>query len=58
MEQFGFGDIVLLRFPFTNGHSFKKRPALVINDYNDDDVIVCRITSKIYNSQLDIFVDG
>jgi mRNA interferase MazF len=57
MELFNFGDIVLLKFPFTDGNSFKKRPALVINDYNDDDVIVSRITSKIYNSPQDIFID-
>jgi mRNA interferase MazF len=56
VEQLTFGDIVLLKFPFTDGHSFKKRPALVINDYNDGDVIVCRITSKLYNSGQDILI--
>lgn len=49
-----FGDIVLLQFPFTNTQSFKKRPALVIKDTNDGDIIVCRITSKIYTTFYDI----
>ena len=57
MEKFSFGDIVLLKFPFTDGQSFKRRPALVINDYNDGDVIVCRITSQIYNEKQDIYLE-
>lgn len=56
MEIFEFGDIVLLKFPFTDGKSFKKRPALVINDYDDGDIIVCRITSQIYDTKNDYFL--
>ena len=58
MKKFNFGDIVLLKFPFTNNQTYKKRPALIINDYNDGDVIVCRITSKIYNSKQDVYIKG
>ena len=57
MNQLSFGDIVLLKFPFTDGYSFKKRPALVINDFNDGDILVCRITSKIYDSNQDVLLD-
>ncbi len=46
MNKLNFGDIVLLKFPFTNTKTFKKRPALIIKDLNDNDIIVCRITSK------------
>ena len=53
-----FGDIVLLKFPFTDGESFKKRPALIINDYNDGDIIVCRITSQIYDTKNDYYLDN
>ena len=56
MNNFAFGDIVLLSFPYTDGQSYKKRPALVINDYRDGDVIVCRITSQIYKSKQDILI--
>jgi mRNA interferase MazF len=48
MKQFQFGQIVLIGFPHTDGTSFNKRPALVLFDANDEDIIVCRITSKIY----------
>lgn len=57
MIDFQFGDIVLVKFPFSDGKSFKKRPALVLKDCGDDDVIVCRITSKIYLSDFDILVE-
>jgi mRNA interferase MazF len=56
MDHLKFGQVVLLRFPFTDGISFKRRPALIINDCGDGDVIVCRITSKIYHSDFDIEV--
>lgn len=51
-----FGDIVLLRFPFSDQVSFKRRPALVINDFNDGDIIVCRITSQIHSTLRDVMV--
>jgi mRNA interferase MazF len=56
MERLIFGDIVLLKFPFTDRKSFKKRPALIINDFNDGDIIVCRITSQIYNTKNDFYL--
>ncbi|NJK96865.1 MAG: type II toxin-antitoxin system PemK/MazF family toxin [Bacteroidales bacterium] len=58
MDKLNFGDIVLLKFPFTDTKTFKKRPALIINDLNDDDVIVCRITSKIYKTPFDVYIDN
>lgn len=58
MNEFDFGDIVLLRFPFTDGKTYKRRPALVINDFLDGDIIVCRITSQIYNTNNDIYVEN
>ena len=57
MNHLKFGQIVLLRFPFTDGISFKRRPALIINDCGDGDVIVGRITSKIYHSEFDIDIN-
>ena len=58
MDKLNFGEIVLLKFPFTNGKTFKKRPALIINDFNDGDIIVCRITSQIYNTKNDIYIEN
>ena len=57
MDKLNFGDIVLLKFPFTDGKSYKRRPALVINDYNDGDIIVCRITSQIYETPNDVNIN-
>ncbi len=57
MEKLNFGDIVLLKFPFTDNKTFKKRPALIINDFNDGDIIVCRIISQIYNTNNDVFIE-
>lgn len=54
MDKLNFGDVVLLKFPYTDGKTFKRRPALIINDYNDGDIIVCRITSQIFNSKQDM----
>lgn len=54
MANYTLGEIVLVKFPFTSNIGFKKRPALIIKDTNDGDVIMCRITSKLYYSPYDI----
>jgi len=56
MEKLQFGDIVLLNFPFSSFAESKKRPAFVIKDTEDGDVIVCHITSKIYSETYDYFI--
>ncbi|HEX3007300.1 MAG TPA: type II toxin-antitoxin system PemK/MazF family toxin [Bacteroidales bacterium] len=58
METLNFGDIVLLKFPYTDNNTFKRRPALIINDFNDGDIVVCRITSQIYKTKHDIFIEA
>jgi mRNA interferase MazF len=58
MNTLNFGDIVLLNFPFTDGKTFKRRPALIINDFNDGDIIVCRITSQIYKTKKDVYIEN
>jgi mRNA interferase MazF len=57
MKYFSFGDIVLLKFPYTNEKKYKKRPALIIFDTRDGDIIVCRITSKLYETKFDFLVE-
>ncbi|MDR0874477.1 MAG: type II toxin-antitoxin system PemK/MazF family toxin [Prevotellaceae bacterium] len=51
------GSIVLLKFPFTDGITYKRRPVLVLKDFADGDILVCRITSKIYTGKYDIYLD-
>lgn len=46
-----FGEVVLVRFPFTNQAAFKQRPAVVVSNvrYNTDrpDVVIMAITSQV-----------
>jgi len=56
MEKISSGKIVLLKFPFTDGISYKRRPVLVLQDFEDGDMLVCRVTSKIYTSKYDIYL--
>lgn len=58
VEDLKFGDIVLLKFPFVDGTTFKKRPALVIHASEDKDLIVCRITSQLYNTAFDVPIEN
>jgi mRNA interferase MazF len=47
-----FGDVVLVRFPFTNQAEFKQRPAVIVSTrgYNSarPDVIIMAITSQLH----------
>jgi len=46
MPLFEPGQVVLILFPFTDTVGAKKRPALVLLDAGDDDVLVARITTE------------
>jgi mRNA interferase MazF len=51
--SYKIGDIILVKFPFTNLTNFKKRPVVVIKDENNLGDIVCfQITSKSTQSNL------
>ena len=45
MTKYKFGEIVLVIFPQSDGQK-KKRPALVILDTGDDDIVLAPITTK------------
>jgi mRNA interferase MazF len=49
---FEFGDVVLVRFPFTSQNAFKQRPAVVVSNraYSQGrpDVVIMAITSQIH----------
>jgi len=54
MMTYSLGDIVLLRFPFTDQSKFSKRPALVLYcDDGDQDIVVCRVTTRHHFSRTD-----
>ncbi len=52
MIQYKFGKIILVLFSQPNGES-KKRPALVILDTGDDDIILAPITTQPRKSKGD-----
>ena len=55
--QFEPGDLVLLSFPFTSETGAKQRPALVVLDTGDDDVLVARVTTQGHASRFDIVIE-
>ena len=57
MNKIVQGTIVLLKFPFMDNLSYKRRPALILKDLEDGDILVCRVTSKIYKSKYDIYLN-
>jgi mRNA interferase MazF len=52
MTPYNFGDVVLVRFPFTNLQATKQRPAVIVSNaayqQNRPDVILMAITSQIH----------
>ena len=53
MTAYNFGDVVLVGFPHTDLLGVSKRPAFVIYDANDQDILVARITTQEYNTEAD-----
>lgn len=46
MGRFVRGDIVVVRFPFTDLSAEKRRPAVVLAALDHDDYLLCQVTSK------------
>lgn len=54
MADFTPGEIVLLAFPLADGSATKRRPALVLLDTGDADVVVARVTSQATRDRHDV----
>ena len=48
------GDLVLLAFSYSGATESKRRPALVVFDAGDDDVVVVRVTSQPSQGPFDL----
>lgn len=48
------GEIVLLSFPFADTSEVRRRPALVLLDTGDADIIVARVTSQLARGPFDV----
>jgi mRNA interferase MazF len=53
MLSFQPGDVVLIRFPFTDLVGVKRRPALVLLDTGDEDILAALITTQPRQTQYD-----
>jgi len=56
MRDFEPGEIVLLTFPFADAVGAKKRPALIVLDTGDQDLVVARVTSQTAQTAFDVEV--
>jgi mRNA interferase MazF len=54
MTRYQSSEVLLLSFPFSNATSAKRRPALVLLDTRDDDILVARITGQLTQTQFDV----
>ena len=53
MTTYRFGDVVLVGFPHTDLRGVSKRPAIVLYDSGDQDVLVARVTTQEYETEGD-----
>jgi mRNA interferase MazF len=54
MTIYAPGELLLVDFPFVSGATGKLRPALVILDSGDSDVLVARVTTQVHPSAFDL----
>ena len=57
MAKFVKGDVIVLPFPFSDLKQFKRRPALIIAELEEDDVILCQITSQRIKDKYAVSID-
>ncbi len=53
MTTYKLGDIILIGFPHTDLQSISKRPAIVLYDSGDQDILAARITTQEYTVSTD-----
>jgi mRNA-degrading endonuclease toxin of MazEF toxin-antitoxin module len=56
MSIYSFGDIITLDFPYSHHRSGKKRPAMIVAQDGEGDMVVARITSKVKMLPTDISI--
>jgi mRNA interferase MazF len=58
MERFIKGDVVVVPFPFSDLSQSKRRPALVVQHFDGEDLLLAQITSKAARDQFAVFLQG
>lgn len=54
MTTYRKGDVLLVAFPFVGEPKNKRRPALVVADIGDQDVLLARITTQKSRDEFDL----
>jgi mRNA interferase MazF len=54
MTNYQPGDLILVGNPFVGSAATKDRPALVILDTGDNDLVVARVTTRIHSTPQDV----
>jgi mRNA interferase MazF len=54
MTNYRKGDLLLVAFPFTDVGQSKRRPAMVIADTGDSDVLLARVTTQNTRGSFDV----
>jgi mRNA interferase MazF len=54
MQNYVPGELIFVTFPFGSAQGAKRRPALVLLDIGDDDIVVARVTSQAKRSAYDV----
>lgn len=57
MARFVKGDVVVVPFPFSDLTHAKRRPALVVAEFEGDDLLLCQITSQRIGDSYAIAID-
>lgn len=57
MTGFSFGEILLLKFPYSEGTGESKRPVLVLAQTDSQDIVVSKITSNKPRGSFDIKIN-
>jgi mRNA interferase MazF len=54
MQNYQSGEVLLLLFPFADAAGTRRRPALVLLDTGDADIVVARVTSQTVRTVFDV----
>ncbi|MGR3177261.1 MAG: type II toxin-antitoxin system PemK/MazF family toxin [Candidatus Anammoxibacter sp.] len=58
MTSYNPGDILLLKFPYSEGIGETKRPVVVLAQTDVKDIVVAKVTSMEQRSKYDVAIDG
>ncbi|MBF0389530.1 MAG: type II toxin-antitoxin system PemK/MazF family toxin [Desulfamplus sp.] len=58
MTAYKFGHVILVGFPHTDLRNLSKRPAMILYDSGDKDVLVARITTQQYTTESDCKIEN